>query len=484
MNNSPGVNETSRQVRDIALIAPDGSRVMAATLNEDQRNIKSNGMNHPATHTALLSGLADKIVSGMSEELIYKSVFQALLSIVDGNELCLTVYNNGSGNCIFIAKDQGVSPEKINSFNKEADPINWCMEHKQELLMNDAADGYRQYFAMPVQSSRGNVVASLFCCPLTGRDICIGVACVTSSAKDAFNSGCMQAVREVFLFITLAMEYAKMNAELQASKQHLIQSEKMASLGQLTAGIAHEINNPVSFIAGGIDALKQNYQDIKEILTEYMALDAEADNREKLKEIQQKQKKFDINSIFEEIEQLYFSVKNGALRTTEIVKGLRNFSRLDEDVLKKANIEDCIDSTLIILRSQMKERIEVIKDYAGVPEIFCYPGQLNQVFINILNNAAQAIDGPGKIWIATSVTGGMISIRIKDSGKGISPHVKDRIFDAFFTTKEVGVGTGLGLSITYGIIEKHKGQIKVESPGGGGAEFTILIPVNLLEEQE
>ena len=171
------------------------------------------------------------------------------------------------------------------------------------------------------------------------------------------------------------------------------------------------------------------------------------------------------------------SVKTGTERTTEIVKGLRTFSRLDEDVLKIADIHDGLDSTLILLRNKYKESIEIKKQYGELPELECYPGQLNQVFMNILSNAIDAVDDKGIITIITSKSNGSIRISISDTGEGIPEDIQSKIFEPFFTTKEVGQGTGLGLSICHSIIEKHSGSIEVKSEVGKGSEFLIVLPV-------
>ena len=171
------------------------------------------------------------------------------------------------------------------------------------------------------------------------------------------------------------------------------------------------------------------------------------------------------------------SIKNGTERTTQIVHGLRSFSRLDEDVLKVADINEGLDSTLILLRNKYKNRIEIVKEYGDIPQIECYPGQLNQVFMNILSNAIAAIESSGIITVSTLKSKGFIRISIKDNGCGIPDHIKAKIFDPFFTTKEVGEGTGLGLSISHGIIQKHNGSINVISENGKGSEFIIMLPV-------
>jgi signal transduction histidine kinase/ligand-binding sensor domain-containing protein len=263
---------------------------------------------------------------------------------------------------------------------------------------------------------------------------------------------------------------------LKATQSQLIQSEKMASIGQLVAGIAHEINNPVTFISAGVDSLNTNLEEIRQVLDIYHKITPD-NAEEKLVEIEQLKEKIEYKETIREINKLIDSVKTGTERTTEIVKGLRTFSRLDEDVLKIADIHEGIDSTLILLRNKYKERIEIEKHYGDIPEIECYPGQLNQVFMNILSNAIDAIDNKGTITISTSKSNGSIRISIKDTGRGIPENIQSKIFEPFFTTKEVGQGTGLGLSICHSIIEKHRGSTEVKSEVGKGCEFVIALPV-------
>jgi signal transduction histidine kinase len=263
---------------------------------------------------------------------------------------------------------------------------------------------------------------------------------------------------------------------LRRTQNQLIQSEKMASIGQLVAGIAHEINNPVNFISAGVDSLSFNLEEIRQVLEIYHSITIR-NVSDKLKEIGELKKEVKYRESIREINKLMDSIKNGTKRTTEIVRGLRTFSRLDEDVLKMADIHEGIDSTLILLYNKYKNRIEIVKNYGEIPLIQCYPDQLNQVFMNLLSNAVDAIDDKGKIMISTSLLSGFLYIKIEDSGYGIPENIKEKIFDPFFTTKGVGKGTGLGLSISQSIIEKHFGSIKVKSEIGKGSEFLIVLPV-------
>ncbi|WP_207431562.1 tetratricopeptide repeat-containing sensor histidine kinase [Sabulibacter ruber] len=265
--------------------------------------------------------------------------------------------------------------------------------------------------------------------------------------------------------------------DLLNTQEQLVQSEKMASLGQLTAGVAHEINNPINFVSVGIESLRVNFADIVEVAKGYFQLKPGEDNTQHLLKLEKLKKEVEVESLIQESEHLFSSVKNGATRTKEIVKSLKNFTRLDEDNLKKADLHEGLDSTLVILNNQLKNRIKIVRNYGDLQEINCYPGQLNQVFMNILNNAAQAIPGEGTIAIKTYTDDDYAVIKIRDTGTGMTEEVKKHIFEPFFTTKDVGEGTGLGLSISYGIIEKHKGKIEVESHPGEGTEFTIRIPL-------
>ncbi len=264
--------------------------------------------------------------------------------------------------------------------------------------------------------------------------------------------------------------------DLQAAQTQLVEAEKMASLGQLTAGVAHEINNPITFVSGNITPLKRDIDEIFQVLNSYEERIKEKGLEAQFETVKALKEELDYDFLIPEINQLLKGIQEGAERTSEIVKGLRNFSRLDEDVLKLANVNEGIESTLLILRNEFKNRIEIVKDLEEMPDIMCYPGKLNGVYMNILTNAAQAIDGEGKITIKTRYDNKNVYISFTDTGEGMPEEVRKRIFEPFFTTKEVGFGTGLGLSITYGTIENHKGKITVESELGKGTTFHIVLP--------
>jgi two-component system, NtrC family, sensor kinase len=267
-------------------------------------------------------------------------------------------------------------------------------------------------------------------------------------------------------------------ADLEEARSQLVHLEKMASLGQLTAGIAHEINNPINFVSANVRPLQRDITILLDVLARYSSLEPTAEIGARLAELRELRSELEIDYIIEEIDKLIRGIEDGARRTAEIVKGLRNFSRVDESHLKRIDLHEGLDSTLVLLRNSYKDRIEVIREYGDIPEVECYPGQLNQVFMNLLINAIQAIDGAGRITIRTARDVDSVRISISDTGSGIPDAIRERIFDPFFTTKEAGKGTGLGLSITLGIIRKHHGLIEIDSAPGQGTTFTLTLPID------
>ncbi len=263
---------------------------------------------------------------------------------------------------------------------------------------------------------------------------------------------------------------------LKLTQTQLIDSEKMASVGVLTAGIAHELNNPINFVSGNVNPLRRDMDDIFTIIHTYDAIVSNNKLEDIFSEVDALKAQMDYSFLVQEIANLLEGIDEGANRSSQIVKGLRSFSRLDEEECQVYDIHEVIDSSLILLHNKMKNRITVRKDYAEFEEVECFPSKLNQVFMNILTNSLQAIEDKGEIFIQTISSDIGFKIIIKDTGRGMTPEVKKHIFEPFFTTKEVGQGTGLGLSISFGIIEQHKGFIDVISSPGKGTEFIISLP--------
>jgi hypothetical protein len=283
---------------------------------------------------------------------------------------------------------------------------------------------------------------------------------------------------------TLQLE--ETNTELSTTLNHLketqaqlVDAEKMASLGQLTAGIAHEINNPINFVSANVNPLRRDFQDILEVLGKYEHLDPDHDIRKQLKEIEKYKEQIDMKFIPEEIMSLLQGIEHGASRTAEIVKGLKNFSRLDESDIKDADVNEGIESTLTLLKHTFPPNLKLETYFAPLGMIECYPGKLNQVFMNVLNNGIQAMAKMEReehvLSIQTLEENQQVVIKIKDTGIGMTPEVKAKVFEPFFTTKDVGEGTGLGMSIVFKIIESHHGKIELESKPGQGTLVTIRL---------
>lgn len=279
-------------------------------------------------------------------------------------------------------------------------------------------------------------------------------------------------------------DLSKALSELKSSQTQLIQSEKMASLGQMVAGVAHEINTPLGYVKNNVllaqdfttqmGALVRSGAELSELLARDDS--SERAVEEKLLEVHQLAHHLREAGVEADLRQLYEDTLYGLEQIAEMVVNLRNFSRLDEARVKDTQINDCLDSTLNIARNLLKNRAEVVKQYGELPTISCSPSQINQVFLNLINNAVQAVAEDGRITIMTRADEQYVYIAIQDNGQGIDPEVLPRIFDPFFTTKKVGEGTGLGLSIVYKIIQSHGGKINVASKLGVGTRFTISLP--------
>ncbi len=275
------------------------------------------------------------------------------------------------------------------------------------------------------------------------------------------------------------LELRETNRQLEEAHNQLLQTEKMASIGQLAAGVAHEINNPISFVNSNLSSLEGYFQGLLQMLSVYEEHEGLlAENfPAQLKAIQAAKEKVELDYLKSDIVSLLSESKDGLLRVKKIVQDLKDFSHVGTAEWQMADLQAGLESTLNIVNNEIKYKAKVIKQYGKLPLIECLPLELNQVFMNMLVNAAHAIDDHGEITIRTALHGDEVLVEFSDNGGGISPENKKRIFDPFFTTKPVGVGTGLGLSLSYTIVKKHHGRIEMESTVGKGTCFKIWLPV-------
>ena len=279
--------------------------------------------------------------------------------------------------------------------------------------------------------------------------------------------------------------------QLKASQLQLIQSEKMASLGQMVAGVAHEINTPLGYVKNNIEMMEMFFEGNRDFIGACTALadvllsphSTEQDLQEKLGALATLRQGRDAGDD-EDIPRLFADTCFGIDQISELVQNLKNFSRLDRAAAADVDLNECLDSAVLLARNVLKNRVEVVRQYGALPRISCMPSQLNQVFLNLLTNAAQAIEGPGRILLKTEAEGDWLKVTVQDTGKGIPAEVLPRIFDPFFTTKPVGQGTGLGLSISYQIVQQHGGDIRVTSQPGKGTRFTVRLPLSAAAPQD
>jgi len=295
----------------------------------------------------------------------------------------------------------------------------------------------------------------------------------------------MEQVRVMVSELLKANEELKeLNSKLSDARTKLIQSEKLASIGQLAAGVAHEINNPIGFIFSNFGTLEKYLQDLFKMLSAYEQAESELGSSPVATRLRALYEELEIEYLKDDIPSLMSESRDGIQRVRKIVQDLKDFSRVDaRQEWEWANLHNGINSTLNIVNNEIKYKADVVKKYGDLPEVQCLPSELNQVFMNLLVNAAHAIATErGTITIATGVSGSEVWVEVSDTGCGIAAENLGRIFDPFFTTKAVGQGTGLGLSLSYGIVQKHHGRMTVASQVGAGTTFRIGLPISQPEQ--
>jgi signal transduction histidine kinase len=371
------------------------------------------------------------------------------------------------------------------------------------LLVNDT-ETTTEPVHRPTARSLG--VRSLIMVPLRVKERVFGVLTVVASDKDRFTDADVDVISAVANHVSLAVDRAESfqtieeltrgledkvrvrteqlrsaNEELeaayrdlQATQMQLIQREKMASVGQLVAGVAHELNNPIGFVSSNVTTLEEFVKRLRSMLEVYRAVPLPDAERER---VEGQWAALKVDYALKYLDSMILGIREGAERTRKIVRDLRVFARSDDDVWQPVDLHEEIESSLTLLNHLLKDRVTVHRKFGDLPSVECVRSQIDQVFLNLLANAAQAITGEGAITIETRREDGGAVVTISDTGPGIAQDVIGRIFDPFFTTKPVGEGTGLGLSISYEILKKHRGEITAASPPGSGATFTVRLPM-------
>lgn len=479
------VNETCVLKRDNLYLQEQ----LKQTIDQQQSTLKNQKSVLNLNNSVIKKLNSSKVIQDGKWQKGVEELTETLATEMDISRVAVWAYNsqNNEGSCIDLySLERNVHKSGYLLDKENYEGITDVIKNEWVVQVKNVKDNINARLPATEYLERHNILSVLYIPFYIGRDIYGILACEQQNEEIHWSNDEVQFITSVTDIVRLTYRTYERRAaeeklkeayeELQATHSQLVLSEKMASLGQLTAGIAHEINNPINFVYAGINALDRNIEHSLKLTDLYVKLNG-GENSQLQDEINAMNKRMDYQELTDDIRLLVGDIREGATRTAEIVKGLRNFSRLDEAARKLADLHEGINSTLVLLRSQMGSRIELITNFdKNLELIYCYPGQLNQVFMNLLSNSIHAIEDKGVIEITTIDEGDSVRIEMSDSGVGIPKKIVDKIFDPFFTTKDVGVGTGLGLSISYGIVEKHGGTIKVESKTGIGTKFIICIP--------
>jgi len=434
-------------------------------------------------------------------------IYQQILEyIVDGfgaksGSLALLDQNGGSLAIVAgIDLPQGIVGSKVAP---DEGVLGWVVQNGLALLLNGDASNDPRF--QRHREARGSAAAnSAICWPLKIEDRIIGCVNVNRSINGIasmslpddmppFTEADLQQGTVILDMVSLILanmqllinqkrqleEMQKLNYQLEDAHNQLLQSEKMASIGQLAAGVAHEINNPIGYVYSNMGMLEKYVRDAFSMIEQYEQAEGMIADEVVRTQLKAAREKLDIEFLKNDLRALMNESKDGITRVKNIVQNLKDFSHVDAaNEWHFADLHSGLDSTLNIVNNEIKYKANVIKEYGDIPEIECLPSQLNQVFMNLLVNAAHAIEERGAITIRTGCQENGIWVEIADTGNGIAPENLKKIFDPFFTTKPVGKGTGLGLSLSYGIIQKHHGYIEAQSEIGKGTRFKVWLPIS------
>ncbi|MCJ8269264.1 MAG: ATP-binding protein, partial [Psychrosphaera sp.] len=441
----------------------------------------------------MLEQLGRSLTSSLELDKVIDNVFQIVNNVLDAQVFMLGILEIEKG--VIHVPLVVENKVKLDTLDFELTDVNrpavWCVQNKKELLIRNEADVVK-YFDVELQTPKvGLDPKTLIYQPLLISGKVIGCLSIQNTEENAYSETQIEMVRTLASYAAIALANAlgfeRLKETYQALKdtqQQLVLQEKMASLGTLTAGVAHEINNPTNFVHVGVENLEVDLKRFEEFILELAGEDADEEVLETLRDK------------FVPLNEHISTVKDGTKRIKTIVEDLRAFTRLDDSARKPADIVDCLESTVNLVKTKYLEVVEFVTDLKPIPDMVCYPAKLNQMFMNLIVNGCDAIRQKqreqnkqhpgqkepghrelGQITITCQALADTVTITVQDTGCGMSDDTKNKLFEPFFTTKDVGEGTGLGMAISFGIIEEHGGAIEVESTEGEGTLITVYLPV-------
>lgn len=430
---------------------------------------------------------------GKNEDIneIYNKIFNLISNVVMIDNFYIAMHVNNQVTIPFIIDQTGATDYDLSREDKKpllaTSLASYALKRGRSLILSEA-----EINALATQGEIeiiGSLPKQWLFLPFHTNDLHGGIVVKSYHKSDSYSYQDMSVLAFVtmhignFLSARLSKEKIKEQfEELKSAQQQLIQSEKMASVGQLAAGVAHEINNPLGYINSNLNSLKNYIDDlsrfIKELDEQFQKPTMQSKSQQELIDFRnQLKEKHDIDFMLTDTVELINESIFGMDKVKKIIQSLKNFSHVGEDEKQLVNINDCIDETIRIVWNELKYHCEVKRALSEIPETYCFPSQLNQVFMNLLINASHAVKEKGLITISSGFSEDFIHLKFRDNGSGISEENLSHLFNPFFTTKPVGQGTGLGLSISYDIIKKHGGKIEVESEVGKGTCFSIDLPI-------
>ena len=454
-----------------------------------------------------LNRMGQEVVEVQTISTVYQRILQHIVDGFEADSGSLALLDH-PGNCLTIVAGIDLPDGVIGkNITLGEGVLGWVVKENTPLLLNgDVSSDTR--FQRNRETRAAVSATSAMCWPLqidqrsiggisVNRAIGATVSMNRSGERQPFTEADLERGSTLLSMVSLALsniqlhseqkrqlhELQQLNRKLEDAQSHLMQADKMASIGQLAAGVAHEINNPIGYVYSNLGTLEKYVQDTFGMLALYEQAEASISDVEVRAQLKAARDKLDIAFLKEDLRDLMNESRDGITRVKKIVQNLKDFSHVDvSDEWHCSDLHSGIDSTLNIVNNEIKYKAEVVKEYGLLPEVECLSSQLNQVFMNLLVNAAHAIEERGIITIRSGTQGDEVWVEVADTGKGIAAEHLKKIFDPFFTTKPIGKGTGLGLSLSYGILQKHHGRIEVKSELGIGTTFRVCLPIKQPQE--